>query len=471
MSFETTFEARLSEAFAEYVLPAPVDVDPQAVTASVARLGRPRWFGLSSFASNHRWLTPVLIGLLLVALAVSVAVVGAWLLRSEPAPLPYTGVFVRATDMSQGRIRPTLLALSDGRVLISGGSPAEVYDPATNTTQVVAGDAPTGETNSRVLLTDGRVFLINFDSNATTSRAWIFDPVAMRFHDLAQVDDVPEDGFANSPPFGVKPALALLPDGQVLVAGGTDDVYKANILASALLFDPETETFSRTGSMTVPRRGQSMTALPDGRILVAGGSSFDSPRRSNGLPAKSTLISSAELYDPRTGTFTQTGDMARVVGPTDSVLMPDGRVLVYSAQPGPFADRPLNQPSTAMDIYDPATGTFTQSGFSDRGADSVNLMRDGSILLSGALHYTRRQDDLQSASGYYLFDLYRPWAAIFDPRTDSFVEVAAPRTNFPGTLTLPDGRVLFAGGVTYPDQPQSPGIWESVIQPWMEIFE
>ncbi len=464
MSAESPFEMELANLFAAYADGAPVVVDSSALAASIAH-SRPRGaFGRLSFGRG--WVMPALIALLLVALAVSVAVVGAWLLRSDPSPLPHTGVFIQATDMRGSRTNPTLINLADGRVLISGGPPAEVYNPATDTTQGVPGDGPTGVTNSSVLLKDGRVLLINSDGIPTSSRAWIFDPAALRFAEIQQVDDAPEDGSANSPPFGIQPELALLPDGKVLIAGGTDGVIQPSIVALAMLFDPETETFSPTGSMTVPRRGHSMTALPDGRILVAGGSMFDPPRDGFGNPGPSTLLATAEIYDPVTGTFTPTVNMATVAGPNESLQMSDGRVLVYSALVDDDSDPSQPRDPVAFDMYDPQTGKFTEAGLISRPIDDVAALRDGSILLSGADHYTQRQDD--PAGGEYMIDLYRPWAAIFDLKTGSLDDVAAPRTVYPGTVGLQDGRVLFAGGAPYP---QGLERWGSINEPWMEIFE
>src|SRR5262245_3067457 len=86
----------------------------------------------------------------------------------------------------------------------------------------------------------------------------------------------------------------LLLNGKVLITGGQDSTSGTLRLelASAELFDPDTETFTRIGDMTMPRRFHSATLLPDGRVLIAGGDGYvrRTPR-------------TAEIYDPSTETF------------------------------------------------------------------------------------------------------------------------------------------------------------------------
>ena len=59
----------------------------------------------------------------------------------------------------------------------------------------------------------------------------------------------------------------LLPNGQVLVAGGSNNIVA---LASAELYDPSTGMWAATGSMSTPRVGHTPTLLPNGKVLVAG---------------------------------------------------------------------------------------------------------------------------------------------------------------------------------------------------------
>ena len=106
----------------------------------------------------------------------------------------------------------------------------------------------------------------------------------------------------------------LLPDGQVLVAGGVDSDLLT--LASAELYDPATGTWTATGSLANARFFPTATLLPNGKVLVAGGIG-DSGR-----------LASAELYDPATGTWTATGSLATARDGHTATLLPNGMVLV-----------------------------------------------------------------------------------------------------------------------------------------------
>ncbi len=90
-------------------------------------------------------------------------------------------------------------------------------------------------------------------------------------------------------------AAALLPDARVLVEGGGSDYSGGKFLASAELYDPKTGTWTATGSMADQRNLLTATLLTGGRVLVTGGFGAEAP------------LASAELYDPRTGKFSAAG--------------------------------------------------------------------------------------------------------------------------------------------------------------------
>jgi len=135
----------------------------------------------------------------------------------------------------------------------------------------------------------------------------------------------------------------LLPNGRVLVAGGWPDHTHNGIMASAELYDPATGTWTRTGSMNVGRAAHTATLLFNGKVLVVGAS--------RGFP------NSAELYDPATGNWSFTGStVTPLFGYHTATLLANGKVLVAAGY-----DSNGNVSANAQ-LYDPATGTWTATG-------------------------------------------------------------------------------------------------------------
>jgi len=109
------------------------------------------------------------------------------------------------------------------------------------------------------------------------------------------------------------PVAVQLENGRVLVIGGLDG--DGTILNSAEIYDPRTNTWTLTGSMNDARFEDFVAVLLPGRkVLVAGGS--------NGS------LRSAEIFDEKTGTWSRTNDMNIGRGEFANVELQDGRVLV-----------------------------------------------------------------------------------------------------------------------------------------------
>jgi hypothetical protein len=105
----------------------------------------------------------------------------------------------------------------------------------------------------------------------------------------------------------------LLPDGKVLVAGGTDSSGAAT--NSAELYDPATQTWTPTGSLAGKRSSHTAILLPNAQVLVAGGFGPGT-------------LSSAELYDPVIGIWTSAGGMNAARGLHTATLLPNGNALL-----------------------------------------------------------------------------------------------------------------------------------------------
>jgi N-acetylneuraminic acid mutarotase len=215
-------------------------------------------------------------------------------------------------------------------------------------------------------------------------------------------------------------------DGRVLVAGGVGTQVSesgANILASAELYDPGTGRWTVTGAMLEIRNGHVATLLPDGKVLVIGGSACSDV---NGCP-----LASAELYDPATGTWTATAHMNEMRGGGHTAtLLGNGRVLVAGGNGIDASNSPLALASA--EVYDPITSSWSATGamVAARANHAAIRLLDGKVLVAGS------GTDVASAE-------------VYDPSTAQWSATGSMGGFFIGhtaTLLL-DGKVLVAGGM------------------------
>ena len=267
--------------------------------------------------------------------------------------------------------------------------------------------SPSRGYHTATLLGDGRVLIVGGQtvtpgSVSYFSSAELYDSATGTFSSTGSMAEGRESDSAT-----------LLGDGRVLIVGGQND----QVLASAELYDPRTGKFSPTGSMGAPRENHTATLLADGRVLIAGG---------NGAGGDDQApLASAEIYDPRSGTFSPTGSMATARSRAGATLLGDGRVLIVGGE-----DAQLNAISTA-EIYDPQSGTFSPTGSVPTAVFSVTpiTVPDGRVFVAGA--------DADSAGT----------AEIYDPTKGSFSATGRMAVQSLDTaVLLHDGRVLVLGG-------------------------
>jgi hypothetical protein len=295
-----------------------------------------------------------------------------------------TGHFSPTGSMLGSHAQGAATLLLDGRVLVLGGvdsqggatATAELYDPRTGMFSL-SGSLPAGLGVSAVaLLMTGQVLVVgtSMSGQTMTASAELYDPGSGTFKPTGAPSAV-----------RMSPTLTLLPDGRALVAGGWDGSSLPESmlpLASAETYDPATGIFSATGQMKSARADHAATLLPDGRVLITGGS--------NG----SVGLASAELYDPGTGKFSSAGSMTTDREYHSSTLLTDGRVLIAGGMhdPGPVACAGAaciamvgTTYLTSAEIFDPATGKFNRTGSmaTPRTSPTATQLWDGRVLLAG----------------------------------------------------------------------------------------
>jgi hypothetical protein len=325
-----------------------------------------------------------------------------------------TGHFVpTASGTSTLHQQHTATALGDGRVLVVGGySPtAELYDAPTGTWRATGAPSTSRRLHTATRLTEGRVLVAGGDGTAASHSAEVYDPNTGAWAPTGALLTPRREH-----------AAVRLKDGRVLLMGGQGDT--GQVLSSAELYEPTTGTWHATGALHRARRAFSATPLADGRVLVAGGltDTGDSCRGGN-------CLSTAEVYDPATGTWSDTGGMLGARGFHAATALADGQVLVSGGD--------LDGPgSTRAELFDPGPGTWRLTGDmrSPRRRHSLTPLPDGRILAAG---------------GYDASLGIQVSAELFEPLTGTWCPTGAlGQGRYEHTATLlPEGQVLITAGL------------------------
>ena len=348
-------------------------------------------------------------------------------------------------NMTQPRCMATATLLTTGiyagQTMIAGGTvpvgytsttSAEVYNPATGAYVQIAPMRTARYYHTATLLQDGKVLIAGGALNGLSGSiadAELFDPATGTFSPAAPMN---VGRYVHT--------ATLLPGGTVLVTGGAQT---SGALASAELYVPpslagnSTGTWLPLGNMHAARHSHSASLLPDGTVLIAGGTD-----------GQGHSLTSAEVFDPDRG-FVVTGSMHYGRAFHTGTSTATGAVIIGGWNWGTGSDvapaevytiNPLSNSAgtSELSVVGPKPGAFTVVG-------SLNYARDqhrATTLASGAILVTGGSGAVSPAMVQ---------TEIWSPKTRTFTvtgSMAVPRYNHTATL-LPNGKVLAAGGCNY----------------------
>ncbi|MCP4659069.1 MAG: hypothetical protein GY856_26980, partial [bacterium] len=407
---------------------------------------------------------------------------------------PATGTWTEVTPLHRARTSHSATLLHSGKVLVVAGvvldglsASAEIYDPVTGIWEETGVLETARYDHTATLLRSGEVLVVGgVGPTGATSAVELFDPQTGVWTATGSLDLAREEHSAT-----------LLPSGRVLVVGGRKRIIVGDLVdyqyyhAEAELYDPETGQWSPADSLHYARSRHTATLLVSGEVLIVGGGTgfgrfrdaelydpatgewSDPPelqirdaRRSHTatlLPGGTVLIAggedmesgmaSSELFTPETPPFSPAAALAYARAGLSATLLPAGEVLVAGGEQAtvPFPDRieevlelfGASEPSAAVELYGPATGSWTPLAFllTPRGAHTATLLPSGTVLVAGG-----------GAEGKALAS-----AELYDVETGTWSETGSLRIRRLGhTATcLPSGEVLIAGGINEEAIPES----------------
>lgn len=343
-------------------------------------------------------------------------------LNSSGAPVataelydPALGRFLATGSMTTARYCHTATVLPNGLVLIAGGSDgsnflssSELYNPNAGT--FTAGPVMSSAhcLGTATLVPDGFVMVAGGEgvSGAANALIDLYYP-ALNAFGLAPLLVARQEHTAT-----------LLGNGKVLFTGGFDNSSPPNCLSSAEIYDPGNGTGALTASMSVPRADHTATLLPDGNVLIAGGVSgtlfpalssaeeynpffgtfgptFSAMTVGRRLQTATPLnngqvliaggwndagaLNEAELYDPTSLKFTPTASMVNVRGLAAAAQLVNGLVLVAGGK------APSTASISSAELYDYAPGTYLPNAAmaTARQFHTASALTNGYVLITG----------------------------------------------------------------------------------------
>ncbi len=308
--------------------------------------------------------------------------------------------------------------LPNGTVLVAGGESeqlsrpvrrtAELYDPKTGTWTRTGPMHVARVGHAALLQKNGEVLVIGGDARvgrhtATLSSAELYDPTTLMWTEV--------------PPMAQARSLAtatLLPDGRVLVAGGTN-YATGGPLRTAEIYDPVARQWTRAADMEVARAMHTATLLPNGKVLVTSGGCCGDP-----------ALASAELYDPDGGTWAPTAPLAAARRHASATLLNDGKVLVYGGDN-------LGIAQLTAELYDVETGSWVATSSAPKDGPATRLA-DGRLFVMG----------------------WETTPEIYEPATGSWTIIQPPIAGLRAFIWGPPPPTLLADGrVFVPDGPEA----------------
>jgi len=325
------------------------------------------------------------------------------------------------------RTRHTATLLPNGKILLVGGSlepddfvaDEELFNPVTGLSSWTTPLHTPRHGHTATLLLDGRVLVVG---GYSLPQQWLND---------AEIYDPFTDTWTVIPPLhphGVGHTATLMKDGRVLVVGGC--IGSGVCTQYVEIFDPQTNSWMDAQPLKSDRASQTAQLLPDGRVLIAGG---------NGATGGSPVDGDGLLYDPQTNTWETTGPMIATRLFAESVLLPDGQVLVVS---GLLLQDPSNQSLTnSVELYDPVSNIWKPVAdlTEARYAFILISLPNGQVLAIGGA---------RDWEGWWNDNSFVHEIELYDPATNQWKiigELPQPSAYATGIL-LSNGRVWVAGG-------------------------
>lgn len=334
-----------------------------------------------------------------------------------------TGTWQLTQGLSLPHDLPTVTLLPNNKLLVAGyDRNVELFDLQTHDWVTVDGALKDlHHDHTATLLNNGEVLLIGLANNA--------DGLDARYGELFNYTNNSwrQTGNLNIHK-RVKHTATLLPDGKVLVVGGGYGINEET-LKDVEIYDPLTNSWTTRSPMINGRNSHTATLLNNGEVLVGGGGSIGSSG-SNPLPY-------VEIYNPTNNSWRSVESMSMARSGHTATLLQNGKVLVVGGFDKLGSD--YNPPLSTAELYNPLTNTWSPAGnmVDARAWHTSTILPSGKVLVGGGVGAGSYTTTILNSVELY-DPLTNSWSQVTPMNVFRF---------FHDAVLLPNGKVFVVGGI------------------------
>ncbi len=314
---------------------------------------------------------------------------------STDASLQTIDSLIRASD-TVSVFHHQALVLSNGDVLVMGGSNVPAIYSGTETSQsvcdrfrvtstttvssgvvqynynwIATASMPTAKNRfNALILKDGRVMTAGGFDGTNVLQETTFYNTALNTWSVGGASTI--DQHANA-------SMVLLLDGRVLLSGGATGTGSETF--NQEVYDPSTDAWNIIVPLAFQRQDHQAITLPSGQVLIMGGRTIGQLLNPS---SGARILSACEVVDVGANTSTITGRMAYRRTGFSVTNLPDGRVLVIGGWGG-TANGAANAALAVCEVYDPSLGQWSPAGFlkTARWNHSAILLPNNKVMVLG----------------------------------------------------------------------------------------
>ena len=224
-------------------------------------------------------------------------------------------------------------------------------------------------------------------------------------------------------------------DGMIYAIGGEIDRFGDMGISTVEMYDPITDTWTQKADMPTTR--VTSTSVVNGKIYAIGGEKSHKRRIGPGWGYDVRELATVEMYDPATDTWMPKADMPTPRSAATCVV--DGKIYVIGGSAPQNIKKKKPWRLDTVEVYDPATDTWAKAKNMNHARSSAAIsVVDGKIYIMGGTGWPQ----IPNHPGPFLSSI-----EVYNPKTNQWREIGdMPAEKSSHTASVINGKIYVIGG-------------------------